>query len=110
MNKPRPILREGQSVMPPPSPRPSTNLPGIDNAQVIPSYPDTRKENSSKLVSYDRYGRPVRPKGYNKPRDKHGRFKKGSRHHRMTMRAVLWATAGFLAGVIFEMFAQLITR
>lgn len=47
----------------------------------------------------------------NQPRDKYGRFiKAAKKSHDIMMRAVLWATIGFLAGVVTEMFIQLITR
>jgi len=36
--------------------------------------------------------------------------KKQNKNHDITMRALLWTTVGFLSGVIFEMFVQLVTR
>lgn len=47
----------------------------------------------------------------NQPRDRKGRFMKTKvRRYHNTMTALLWTTVGFLSGVIFEMFVQLITR
>lgn len=34
----------------------------------------------------------------------------GESKHHIAMRALLWATVGFLSGVVFEMFVQLVTR
>jgi hypothetical protein len=43
-------------------------------------------------------------------RDKKGRFKKGAAAYRIRMRAALWASIGFLLGIIAEMFVQLIPK
>lgn len=115
---------------------PTSQLPGIDNSQVIPSYPNL-----------------IKTGGFNRPRDKDGRFVKktpdltrggmisggiGSiienhpndkwgfipldkltrftnqvkphkekKNHNITMRAILWFTIGVLSGVIFEMIVKL---
>lgn len=113
MNKPGPLYNS-KHVAAPPAPKPSTKLPGIDNDKVISSFPNLIKENSTRIRSFDQYGKDGDGKYFFRPalpRDNKGCFAKSkAKRHRIAMMALFWTTIGFICGTIFEMFVQLITR
>lgn len=93
--------------LPLPPPRSRTNLPGIDNDQVIPLYPNLIKENSAEVRIFDSYGKDQKGRNFERvdsastahtgfgdePTAPHSVLNK-------TKNALVWFSLGVLSGLI----------
>jgi hypothetical protein len=106
---PRKMLTAGSGkiIFRKPVPKPNINLPGIDNDQVIPSYPNLIKENSAEVRIFDSYGKDQKGRNFERvdsastahtgfgdePTAPHSVLNK-------TKSALIWFSLGVLSGVI----------